>query len=44
VGLTLRGWFRGFVAGGPTVTRTVVDGGGLWRFGALARVGVAYDF
>jgi hypothetical protein len=43
-GLILRGWFRGFVAGGPTVTRTAVDSGALWRFGALARVGVAYDF
>jgi hypothetical protein len=43
-GLILRGCFRGFVAGGPTVARTTVDGGGLWRFGALARVGLAYDF
>jgi hypothetical protein len=43
-GLILRGCFRGFVAGGPTVMRTNVDGSGFWRLGALARVGVAYDF
>jgi hypothetical protein len=43
-GLTLRGWFRGLVAAGPTVTWTTVDGSGLVRWGALARVGLAYDF
>jgi hypothetical protein len=43
-GLILRGWFRGFVAAGPTVMRTTVDGSGFWRFGGLARVGLAYDF
>jgi hypothetical protein len=44
VGLTLRGWFRGFVAGGPTLARTNVAGGALWRFGGQGRVGVSYEF
>ena len=35
---------RGFVAVGPTVVRTLVDGSALWRFGGIARVGAAYDF
>jgi hypothetical protein len=35
---------NGFVAGGPTISRTLVDGSGLWRAGASARVGVSYDF
>jgi len=42
--LTLRGCFRGFVAAGPTVMRMTVDGSGVLRWGALARVGLAYDF
>jgi hypothetical protein len=33
-----------FVAGGPTLSRTLVAGSGLWRTGASARVGVSYDF
>jgi hypothetical protein len=44
VGVVLRSWVRGFVAAGPTVMRTTVDGGGFWRYGALGRVGIAYDF
>jgi hypothetical protein len=44
VGLTLRGWFRGFVAAGPTLARTDVQGTAFWRFGAQGRVGVSYDF
>jgi hypothetical protein len=43
-GLVLRGWVRAFMAAGPTVARTTVDGGGRWRVGALGRLGVAYDF
>ena len=44
IGLRLRDPVRGFLAAGPTVTRTNVDGGALWRAGGLARIGVAYDF
>jgi hypothetical protein len=44
VALLLRDPVRGFVAGGPTLARTTLDGGSVWRFGGQARVGVAYDF
>jgi hypothetical protein len=44
LGLVLRGAVRGFVAAGPTAMRATVDGSGVWRFGAIGRLGVAYDF
>jgi hypothetical protein len=44
VDLQLRGALRGLLAGGPTLVRTRVDGHPLWRAGAGARVGLAYDF
>lgn len=44
VALVLRDPVRAFVAGGPTLARTATEAGAVWRFGGLARVGVAYDF
>jgi hypothetical protein len=44
VALVLRGWVRAFIAAGPTASRTEVDGAGQWRFGALGRLGITYDF
>ena len=44
LGLVLRGAVRGFVAVGPTAARTTVDDAAVWRFGAIGRLGVAYDF
>jgi hypothetical protein len=44
IALVLRDPVRGFVAGGPTLARTALDSGATWRFGGVARVGVAYDF
>jgi hypothetical protein len=42
--LRMRGSVSGFLAAGPTVCRASVEGATLWRFGASARLGVAYDF
>jgi hypothetical protein len=44
IGLRLRDPVRAFIAAGPTLTRTIVDGGALWRVGGQARFGVGYDF
>jgi hypothetical protein len=44
VGVRLRGAVSGVLAAGPTLVRTRVDGHPLWRAGAGARLGVAYDF
>jgi hypothetical protein len=44
LGVQMRGTVMGFLAAGPTVCRTRVDGAALWRVGGAARLGVAYDF
>jgi hypothetical protein len=44
VALRLRGAAGGFLAAGPTLVRTSVEGRALWRWGGGARLGVAYDF
>jgi hypothetical protein len=44
VAVAIRGAVRALVAGGPTVTRTMVDGSGVVRVGGMARIGAGYDF
>jgi hypothetical protein len=44
IGLRMWGRIRGFVAGGPSLSRVALTTGPLWRVGAEARLGFAYDF
>jgi hypothetical protein len=44
VAVDMRGGVSGFLAAGPALTHTRVDGGALWRLGGFARVGVACAF
>ncbi len=44
VALLMRGHVSGFLAGGPTLARTVVTGDVLTRLGGAVRLGVAYGF